>query len=322
MNILITGGAGFIGSNLTAALLQDGRLGNQPISKIVIADNLSLGRKEFIQQFIDGGKVEFYEQDLLDIGGLKKIFQKHKFDAVFHLAANSDIGYGTKFTDWDLKQGTLATYNVLEAMRRTGCKKIVFASSSAIYGEAVVKPTPEDCGPLLPISFYGASKLACEGLITAFCHNFGFKTWLFRFGNIVGKNGTHGAMVDFIYKLKVNPSRLEVLGNGRQAKPYLYVQDCVDGMIYGFNNASEQVNYFNLACRGASSVKHIARTIIGKMGLKQTAVRYTGGERGWKGDVPQVRLDPRKLSCLGWTASYTSDQAVQKAAGDLITQLL
>lgn len=317
MKLLITGGAGFIGSNICYILLTNKII---PVTEIVVIDNLSLGKKEFISDLI-GPKFHFYKYDLLDFNKTLSVFKKYKFDIVFHMAANSDISYGSKYTNWDLKQGTLATYNVLECMRRTGVKKIVFASTSAIYGETTVFPIQEDYGPLLPISFYGASKLACEGLISAFCSNYGFQAWIYRFANIVGKNGTHGAVVDFIKKLRKTPKILEVLGDGRQAKPYLYVQDCVDGMIFGFIRAKKQVNYFNLTCTGATTVSEIAGMVMQSMKLKDAKIKYTGGDRGWVGDVPQVRLSPEKLTKLGWKAKYTSDQAVQKSINNLIKQI-
>jgi UDP-glucose 4-epimerase len=317
MKILVTGGAGFIGSNLSRKLSDNAYF---PVEEIVVIDNLSLGKKEFIQELIDNERFFFYEEDLLNFDKLLKIFEKHNFDLVWHLSANSDIGYGSKFTDWDLKQGTLVTYNVLECMKRTNVKKIIFASTSAIYGEATTLPTPENYGPLHPISFYGASKLACEALITAFCHNFEFQAWIYRFGNIVGKNGTHGAIFDFMKKLKKDSNELEVLGNGKQAKPYLYVEDCVNGMAYGFKNSSKQVNFFNLACEGATSVSKIAESVI-KIVNPAAIIKYTGGERGWVGDVAQVRLDTKKMERIDWEATYSSDEAVKKAIEDLVKEI-
>lgn len=318
MKILVTGGAGFVGSNLVNYLTQAGRINGQIIDKVVVIDNLSLGKKKFIQSIITSGKIDFFKQDLLDFPADLKIFRKYKFDLVIHLSANSDIYYGAKYTDWDLKQGTLVTYNILECMRRTGVKQIIFASTSAIYGEVELMPISEDYGPLFPISFYGANKLACEGLITAFCHNYNFQALILRFANVVGRNGTHGVLIDFIKKLKYDQSKLEVLGDGKQTKPYLYIDDCIEGMIFVYNNLDQQVNFYNLAGKGETSVSKIAKMLIKEMGLTSVAIQYTGGPRGWQGDVPQVRLNPGKINQLGWSAKFTSDQAVQQAMIDLL----
>ncbi|HLC18661.1 MAG TPA: NAD-dependent epimerase/dehydratase family protein [Thermodesulfobacteriota bacterium] len=310
--VFVTGGAGFIGSNLAEELSSRGAF-------VTVLDNLSLGKIEFIEKFLDGPSFRFVKEDLLNLRELEKSMAGH--DCVFHMAANSDISRGTRVTDVDLRQGTLATYNVLEAMRINGIKEIVFASSSAVYGEPKVVPTPEDYGPLFPISLYGASKLACEGLISAFCHNFGLRAWIFRFGNIAGVNGTHGVMYDFLRKLREDPSTLEVLGDGNQSKPYLHVSDCVGGMLHGYARASEEVNCFNLACEGGSSVSSIAEAVVTELGLNAVEIRYTGGRRGWTGDVPYVRLDPSKMASLGWKARYSSDTAVRLSVRELLRQV-
>jgi UDP-glucose 4-epimerase len=308
----VTGGAGFIGSNLSEKLVQQGY-------RVTVFDNLVLGRIEFIQHLIDDGTCTFIHDDLLNLDRVVSALSGH--DVVFHMAANSDIGLGGRVTDHDLKNGTLATYHVLDAMRRTGISKIVFASTSAIYGEASAVEVDENQGPLFPISFYGASKLASEGLLSAFSHNYGFQVWIFRFGNIVGQNGTHGAVVDFIKKLRVNPRQLEILGNGKQAKPYLHVSDCVDGMLFGFQNLHDRLNYFHLSPPGATSVDTIAGTVIRGMKLENVEIRYTGGDRGWPGDVPQVRLSPEKFARAGWKSRYTSDEAVEVAVSELLEQI-
>jgi UDP-glucose 4-epimerase len=216
--------------------------------------------------------------------------------------------------------GTLATYNVLEAMRRNEIRDIVFASTSAIYGEATRFPTPEDYGPLLPISLYGASKLAGEALISAFCHGFQIRGWIFRFGNVVGKNGTHGALVDFIGKLRENPKSLTVLGDGSQAKPYLHVSECVEGMLFGTEHAEDSINVFNLTCEGATPVRWMAERTIEKMGLTGVDLQYTSGNRGWVGDVPQVRLDPSKIRARGWQPRLSSNEAVERGIKELLEQ--
>jgi len=311
MKVFVTGGAGFIGSNLVGSLLDRGH-------RVTAHDNLHLGRKRFLEPFLGRESFAFFQEDLLDLDGLTRCMAGAEL--VFHMAANSDIEYGTRNTDTDLRMGTLATYNVLEAMRRNRVNRIVFASTSAVYGEATRFPTPEDYGPLFPISLYGASKLAGEGLITAFCHNFKMQAWIFRFGNVVGRNGTHGALVDFIRRLRENPAQLRILGDGRQAKPYLHVSECVAGMLFGMEHADDEVNAFNLACEGATPVTRIAEMVLEQMGLEDTELAYTGGTRGWTGDVPQVRLDPSRMAALGWRTRLTSDEAVARAVGELLEQ--
>ena len=311
--IFVTGGAGFIGSNLVEILLKEG-------AKVVVYDNLSLGKKEFINPYFKNPDFKFIKADLLNREKLEKSIKGS--DIVFHMAANSDIPYGMKYPEVELKNGTIATHNLLETMGKNKVKKIVFASTSAIYGDKPrIISIPENYGPLFPISFYGASKLACESLISAFCHNFGFQAWIFRFANVIGKNGTHGAAFDFIKKLKKNPKELEILGDGKQAKPYLNVKECVDGIIYGTKKANDQLNYFNLTCQGATNVKKIAEAVVKEMGLKKVRFKYTGGKRGWKGDVPQVRLDSKKINKLGWKTKLTSDQAVKTGVRDLVKSL-
>lgn len=313
MRAFVTGGAGFVGSNLVGLLIDRG-------FSVTVYDNLLLGRREFLAPYEDAPGFRFVEADLLNTERLDAELQADT-DVVFHLAANSDISHGASVTDVDLQLGTIATYNVLEAMRLKGIDKLVFASTSAIYGEADVLPTPETYGPLLPISFYGASKLACEGLIAAFAHNYDIQAWMCRFGNVIGDNGTHGALFDFLTRLMEDPTRLQILGDGQQAKPYLYVRDLIAGMLYIFDNATEQVNFFNLACEGASSVTTIGQEAIAALGLQNVEIEYTGGARGWRGDVPQVRLSTQKLADLGWTTTYDSDGAVRVAAQALAAQM-
>lgn len=311
MKYFVTGGAGFIGSNLIDVLLEKGN--------VTVYDNLSLGKEEFISHYFGNKKFRFVKADLLDRVRLSKEIKGH--DIVFHLAANSDIAQGTKYTDIDLRQGTIATYNVLESMRVNAIKKIVFSSSSAVYGEAIASPIPEDYGPLLPISLYGASKLASEGLISAFCHNYNMQAWILRFANIVGRHGTHGVIYDFINKLKNNPRELEILGDGHQAKPYLEVQDCISGMLFALENAKEELNYFNLGCKGNTTVNEITKILIEESRLEKVKLIYTGGKRGWKGDVSIVKLDVNKMKELGWKSRYNSSDAIRIALKALIREL-
>ena len=304
----VTGGAGFIGSHLVDRLTK--------IGKVTVYDNLSSGRKDFVQHHLGSNYFQLIEADLLDFNTLDRAIAEH--DVVFHLAANPEARLGAENTKLDLEQETIATYNVLEAMRVNGIKKIVFSSSGCIYGETPVIPLLEGYGPVLPISLYGAGKLACEGLITAFCHTFDMQAWIFRLANIVGERTTHGVIFDFINKLKQNPRELEILGDGKQCKPYLHVKDCVDGIIYGFRNSHDKVNVFNLGCSTVTDVTTIARMLVGEMGLKAVRFRYSGGDRGWPGDVPQVRFDVTKMNQLGWKPKYTSAEAVRKAIKDIL----
>lgn len=312
MRILLTGGAGFIGSNLTEQLLNEGH-------DLLSVDNFLLGKREYVKPFQGRSNFEFREIDLLDNNKVAVLLKG--IDLVFHLSANSDILEGARYTDRDLTVGTMVTYNVLEGMRLNRVKDIIFASTSAVYGIANQIPTREEYGPLLPISLYGASKVACEALISAFCHNFGMRSWIFRFANVIGKNPTHGIVFDLIKKLKGNPNQLEVLGDGKQSKPYLHVSDIVDGMLFGFSHSLEEVNFFNLACDGASSVEFIAKTLLKKLEMKNTKIHYTGGKQGWIGDVPQVRLSIEKMRSLGWVARYNSEEAVFKGIDEIVSQL-
>jgi UDP-glucose 4-epimerase len=304
----ITGGAGFIGSHLVDRLISSG--------EVTAYDNLSSGKKAFIQHHMGKSNFHFIEADLLDFDTLNKAVANR--DIVFHLAANPDVRAGIANTDLDLQQGTMATYNVLEAMRLNQINKIVFASSSTVYGEAGTKRVDEDYGPLLPISLYGAGKLACEGLISAFCHLFDMQAWIFRFANVVGSRSSHGVIFDFISKLRQNPEELEILGNGTQQKPYLYVSDCIDGILFGLQHSQERVNILNLGTDSSTSVTAIASMLVEAMGLSGVKFSYTGGSRGWRGDVPQVRYDITRMKNMGWKPGYSSDEAVRQAIKDIV----
>ena len=304
MNYFVTGGAGFIGSSLVTRLLERRH-------RVTVYDNLSSGRYEFIRDHAGKRGFKFIKADLLNLKKLKASIRGAGF--VFHLAANPDIRHGIKYTDTDLKQNTLVTFNVLEAMRSASVKKIAFSSSSVVYGEAKKLPIPEDYGPLAPISLYGASKLACEGLISAYCGTFGLQAWIFRFANVVGPRLTHGVIYDLAQKLRRNKKVLEVLGNGMQKKSYLYIDDCLDAMLLAIKKSKERINIFNLGIGDWTRVSEIARLLLQLAGLKETRIRYTGGERGWPGDVPRFLLDASKLAALGWKPRYTSRQALKKA---------
>jgi len=304
MKAFVTGGAGFIGSHLVDKLVDRGDL-------VTVYDNLSSGNKEFIENHIEQNKVNLIEADLLDLERVIKEIKDH--DVVFHIAANPFVRLGEKQTRLDLEQGVIATYNILEGMRQNNIKKIVFSSSSVVYAETPPIAIPETYGPTLPISLYGAGKLGAEGLISAFCGTFGFQAWIYRFANVVGIRGTHGVIVDFIEKLNKNPKELEILGDGKQQKPYLHALDIVDGMIYGFEHSNDQINLFNLGVDSNTTVTQIAKMIVEEMGLKDVKFNYTGGERGWAGDVPRFQLSTEKMKKLGWKPRYSSDEAVRKA---------
>ena len=308
MKCFVTGGAGFIGSHLVDKLITQGH-------EVTVFDDLSSGKKEFISHHYDNEHFLFIKADLINKNRVEKEIKGH--DVVFHIAANPDVRSGAddpSIAEKDIK----TTYNLLDAMRTQNIKKIIFSSSSVIYGETPEKPLPENYGPLLPISVYGAAKLAGEGLISSFAHTFDMQAWIYRFANVVGIRGTHGVIVDFINKLQKNPHELEILGDGQQKKPYLYVTECVDGMLYGFNHANDQINVFNLGVNSTTQVTRIGELVVEEMGLDNVTFNYTGGKRGWKGDVPHFQFDITKIGNLGWKPTLSSDEAVRKAIKDVL----
>ncbi|OFZ82496.1 MAG: epimerase [Bdellovibrionales bacterium RIFOXYD1_FULL_53_11] len=305
MKILVTGGAGFIGSHLIDALLAGGH-------EIVCLDDLSLGRMENISHLDGRAGFEFIKQDVLDAGATGSVMRSRGIQTVFHMAANSDIQKGGESPAVDLEKTFLTTYRVLDAMRLNGVHDIVFASSSAVYGD-LGKPLTEDSGPLFPVSNYGAAKLASEAFITSFCENYGLRSWICRFPNVIGERSTHGAIHDFIGRLRQDASKLRILGDGKQCKPYLYVKDLVDAMLHVWNNSSSQVNCFNLGVEDAISVRKMAEIVVQEMGLRDVIFDYTGGSRGWVGDVPKFEYSLEKIHELGWRAIRSSEEAVRLA---------
>jgi len=305
--ILITGGAGCVGSDLTEALVERGH-------HVTVLDNLSSGKREHIEPLLGQPRFRFMEADLLDPAALDAAVAGQEM--VYHLAANPDIKYVEgEATDKDLRQNTLATYQLLEAMRRHGVTQLAFASTSAVYGIADRLPIAES-QPCKPISLYGASKLACEALISAFTHLFGMRSWIFRFANIVGpkvrKNG-RTVISDFIDKLRKDPRRLDILGNGRQAKSYLSSSECVAGILHVVEHAGEGLNVYNLGCDDWLTVNRIADMVVKALGLPAVNYHYTGTEGGWPGDVPRFRLDVTAVNRLGWKAQQNSEAAVAGA---------
>ena len=305
MRILVTGGAGFIGSHLCERLLRRG-------AEVCCLDNFYLGRRRNIAQLETSAGFNFVEQDLLDRAALDALFARSGFDEVFHLAANSDIAAGIKDAELDLRLNQLTTLAVLEAMRAHRVSRLFFASTSAVFGESEATLS-EDDGPLRPISFYGASKLAAEGYISAYAHLHGMQAVILRFPNVVGEHATHGVIFDFLRKLKKNASELEVLGDGHQTKPYLYVGDLINAMLIAWEKSSESVSVFHAAGIGETSVREIAEIVVHAAGKSDTRIRYTGGDRGWPGDVPRFRYDIARLKALGWQPKRTSTEAVRYA---------
>jgi len=298
----VSGGAGFIGSNLVDRLLDVGH-------EVTVYDNLSTGLLQFLEYARDFDRFRLVEGDLLDEGSLSEAISGHEF--VFHLAANADVRFGTEHPQRDLEQNTIVTNNVLEAMRKNGISKIAFASTGSVYGDATVIPTPENAPFPIQTSLYAASKLAGEGLIAAYCGGFGFQSWIFRFVSILGERYTHGHVFDFYRKLKQNPSRLEVLGNGKQRKSYLYIQDCIDAMLFALEKSNESVNVLNLGVDGYCEVNDSIGWICEELGVTPK-LEYSGGDRGWIGDNPFIFLDTSNIRDLGWKPKLSIQDGVLK----------
>ncbi len=300
--IVVTGGAGFIGSHVVDRLVN--------LDEIIVIDNFSSGKEEYINEGAEVVRADLSSDEIESY--------LRKADEVWHIAANPDVRVGAENPDEIYVNNILATYRLLESMRKAGVGRIVFTSTSTVYGEAEVIPTPENY-PAHPISLYGASKLACEALIESYCHTFDMQAWIYRFANVIGKRSTHGVIYDFIMKLRKNPDELEILGNGEQNKSYIYISDCVDAMFAGLK-VDEKVNVFNIGSEDQVKVRRIAEIVCEEMGVKP-AFKFTGGDRGWKGDVPVMLLSIEKLKSLGWRPKYSSEEAVRMAVRDLLEQL-
>ncbi|RLI75351.1 UDP-glucose 4-epimerase [Archaeoglobales archaeon] len=299
--IVVTGGAGFIGSYIVDELVSNG-------FDVIVFDNLSSGNLDYIND-----KAKFYKIDLTrDEIKLKDV------EEVWHIAANPDVRIGLEDPDEIYSNNILATYKILEAMRKYDVDRIIFTSTSTVYGEANLIPTPEEYS-MHPISLYGASKLACEALIESYCHTFDIKGWIYRFANVIGKRSNHGVIYDFIMKLRNNPNELEILGDGEQNKSYIYISDCIDAMFYGLK-ANQKVNIFNIGSEDQIKVRRIAEIVCEEMRLKPK-FKFTGGKRGWKGDVPLMLLSIEKLKSIGWRPKYNSEEAVRLAVRDLLEDL-
>jgi UDP-glucose 4-epimerase len=300
LRVLVTGEAGFIGSNMVDRLLSDGH-------SVIGFDNMSTGQQPFLESALAHPRFSFHQADLLDRKSLAEAMQGA--DLVVHFAANADVRFGTDHPRKDLEQNTIVTSNVLEAMREQGCKRIVFSSTGSVYGEPEIFPTPETCPFPVQTSLYGASKLAAEGLIQAYCEGFGLRGYIFRFVSILGERYSHGHVFDFYRQLSEHPDRLHVLGDGHQRKSYLYVQDCIDAIFVALEKANGKVNIFNLGTDEYCEVNDSIGWICEHLGLRPK-LTYSGGERGWVGDSPFIFLDCSRIRALGWRPRLTIKQAV------------
>jgi UDP-glucose 4-epimerase len=295
LRCFVTGSAGFIGSNLVDRLLADGHT-------VVGFDNFSTGQERFLELALASPAFRLVRGDHLDAEALRRAMTGSEF--VFHLGANADVRYGTQHTGRDLEQNTIATFNVLDAMRLEGIRRIAFTSTGSVYGEPKVFPTPEDAPFPVQTSFYGAAKVACEALIQAFCEGFDFRGWIFRLVSVLGERYSHGHVFDFYRSLRVDPTQLHVLGNGQQRKSYFYVQDCVDAILTATESAPNRVNIYNLGTDEYCTVDDSIGWITGELGITPER-KYAGGERGWIGDSPFIFLDTRKIRALGWKPRLT-----------------
>ncbi|MBQ2405141.1 MAG: SDR family NAD(P)-dependent oxidoreductase [Lachnospiraceae bacterium] len=309
-NIVITGGAGFIGSHLAGKLLENG-------NKVISVDNFELGKHENVQEYLDNPNFELVEMDVSKADEFSMLLQEKHVDRIYHLAANSDIQKSAIVPGVDFTNTFGTTYSVLEGMRRNGIKKLFFASTSAVYGDKSGVNLTEDIGGLSPISYYGGAKLASEAFISSYAYMNEMEVLIFRFPNVIGPNLTHGVIFDFIKKLNNNPKELEILGDGTQCKPYLYVIDLVDAIVEYSMKQGKGVEIFNIGVDTATTVKEIADMVCRKLGLYQVEYRYTGGNVGWKGDVPSFQYDLSKIYNTGWKPKHNSNESVQATLDSL-----
>lgn len=311
MNILIAGGAGFIGSHLIDRFLAEGH-------NVICADKLIMGDKNIVH-VRNRKDFKFYYVDLADQNQVDRIFSENAIDVVYHLAANSDIQKGGREPSIDFHDTLLTTRVLLEGMRKVDVKKMFFASTSAVYGEMPDVELTETTGGLMPVSYYGGAKLASEALISSYVSMCDMSAVIFRFPNVIGPRLTHGAVFDFIRKLRKNPAQLEILGNGTQCKPYIYVLDLVDAILRLTQSFTPGEVVYNISVTSpGTTVTRIAEIVVEELGLKNVEFNYTGGDRGWKGDVPRFSYDISKVLRTGWTPKHTSDDAVRQTVKDVI----
>ena len=311
MNILVAGGAGFIGSHLCDALLSKG-------NNIIVADKLVMGKNN-IAHLKMNESFKFYDMELANQDNVDRLFAENNIDAVYHMAANSDIQKGGREPSIDFNDTFLTTRTILEGMRKANVKNLFFASTSAVYGEMLDVELNEETGGVKPVSYYGGAKLASEAIISSYVSMCDMNVVIFRFPNVIGPRLTHGAVFDFIRKLRKNPSELEILGNGTQCKPYIYVLDLVEAIIKLTDEFKSGEDVYNISVEGAgTTVTHIAELVVDVLKLKNVEFKYTGGDRGWKGDVPRFSYDITKILSTGWKPKHTSDESVRQTVIDAI----
>lgn len=310
--VAITGGAGFIGSHLVDACVARGL-------QVSVIDNLSVGSTDHLEQHVRAGRVSFIRGDVLDPFLLRAALTGA--DLVVHLAANPDARWGLENPAIDLELEVISTFQVLEAMRALSIGRVVLASSGTVYGDVGSIAVDESYGPCQPISLYAAGKVAAEAFVSAFTSSFGMHGLVCRFGNVIGERATHGALFDFVHKLEQDHRQLQVLGNGRQAKPYIEVKDLVQGLLFAAEHAPGPYDVYNLAPSGATSVATLAQTLLDELGLTGTVIKFGEADAGWPGDVPQSRMDASKIERLGWAPRYSSDEAVRHGIRDLVGSL-
>jgi UDP-glucose 4-epimerase len=314
--VLLTGGAGFIGSHVLDLLATTG-------VHFTIYDNMSNGRREYIEDHMSRPNVDYHQADIMDLERLIEAVRGH--DLVWHLAANTDIIGSHEQPSRDLNDCAVGTFNVVEAMRRTGVRDIIFASSGAVYGDLCnERSVTEDAGPLLPVSTYGAGKIAGEAFISSFCHVYGLRGWIYRFGNVIGARMTHGVIFDFLGRLRQTPDHLLVRGDGRQEKNYFLVEECIDGMLYGYRQIAmdddRPCDVFNLGTPTVSKVVDIARIVVDEMGLPDARIQIEGSRKAWPGDQPRVHFEVDKLAKLGWVSRLKSDESVRVAVRRMLNK--
>ena len=311
MNILVAGGAGFIGSHLCDALIEKD-------NRVIVADKLIMGRQN-IEHLEGNDSFKFYELDLANQEEVDRLFAENKIDVVYHMAANSDIQKGGKEPSIDFNDTLLTTRAILEGMRKADVKKLFFASTSAVYGEMPDVELNEDTGGIKPVSYYGGAKLASEALISSYVSMCDIRAVIFRFPNVIGPRLTHGAVFDFIRKLRRNPKELEILGDGTQCKPYIYVLDLIEAIVKLTEEFKSGEDVYNISVESeGTTVTHIAEIVVNVLGLCDVQFRYTGGDRGWKGDVPRFSYNISKVLSTGWKPKHTSDEAVRQTVVDAV----